>query len=236
MLGKLARWTAGALAATLFLAPTSGLAAATVTPATGGTGLTVDVLPPLTGPTIAEATAGDIGTGTIVLQAPTGFQFATTPNSVTATVSQAGGTCQGTSRVLKLAGGLTTQPVTPTTTTITITVTQGTASQGNCRSQIVWSGIQVQATQAGNGNITKSATSGSTISGVTNGATNFGSLSATVLIPTDTGSSTSTSGAQATPELDSIILFAAGGLALAGFSYVQRRRRLESARRNEPQQ
>ena len=67
---------------------------------TGGTYTT------LTGPVLTEGSHGDIGTGTIVLSAPTGFQFNTSA-TVTATVASAGG---ANGIVVTLSSGTATVP------------------------------------------------------------------------------------------------------------------------------
>src|SRR6266699_1405568 len=67
---------------------TDATSAVNVTAATGGSAISADFAggsyTNLTGPSIAEVNAGDIGTGTIILNAPAGFTF---NNSVTVTPS-----------------------------------------------------------------------------------------------------------------------------------------------------
>lgn len=146
---------------------------ATVSPATGGTNIPPGTFVTLSGPSVSESSSGDIGTGAIVLQAPTGFQFDTS-QSVTASVSSQGLLC-GPLTTVQL-NGASSQTVTPAPTQIAINVSR--RSFLGCRSTIMWSGIRVKATTAGaSGNITK-APGGSSISGVTDGVTNFGTLSA----------------------------------------------------------
>ncbi len=168
-------WATLALSLTLaaiLLSPQEALAVATVTPATGGTNLTVGAFAQLSGPVVTEGTTGDINTGNIVLQAPSGFQFDPSRN-VTATVTNVAGTCTGI-RSLQLNNS-SSQTVTPTTSQITVAVTRKTS--GGCTARITWSGIYVRANAAGSGDITKAA--GANILGVVNGLTNFGTLSAT---------------------------------------------------------
>ncbi|MDE2095995.1 MAG: hypothetical protein KGL39_01985 [Patescibacteria group bacterium] len=152
------------------------LAAATVTPATGGSAISADTtggtFTSLTGPILTEGATGDIGTGTIILNVPSGFVFSTTTNSVTATRSNVSGNCGG-SRPLQI-NGATSQTVTPTQTTITISITR--SSSNTCVNAITWSGIQVRpsaGTPLATGDITESGTS--VINNVT-GSTNFGTL------------------------------------------------------------
>lgn len=163
--------------ASVLLSPREALAAASVTPATGGTNLTVGTFAPLSGPSLAEGATGDIGLGDIVLQAPAGFQFDPS-QSVTATVvNQNPLLCTGVLGVGNplLLNGASSQTVTPTTTQIKVTVSRKTSVL--CQATINWSAIRVKATASGSGNITKSA-GGSDITGVVDGATNFGTLSA----------------------------------------------------------
>ncbi|MDD5431295.1 MAG: fibronectin type III domain-containing protein [Candidatus Pacebacteria bacterium] len=153
-------------------------AAVTVVPASGGSAISADTTggayTSLTGPVITEGVTADIGTGTIILNAPAGFNFNTAANSVTAARTDVVGTGCNNPRRLLINGGIS-QTVTPTATTITISITKTTSS--SCRNVITWSGIQVRpiaGTPLASGNITKSGTS--SISGVTDGVTNFGTL------------------------------------------------------------
>ena len=113
-------------------------AAVGVTTATGGSAISSDSFnnpasyTTLTGPAIVEAGVGGIGTGTVILNAPTGFAFDTTASSVTATVT--GGN-------LTLSGGGSTQVVTPTSSTITITVN---SISTNTASTVTFSGVKVK--------------------------------------------------------------------------------------------
>jgi len=154
----------------------SATATVTVTTATGGSAISADTAggtyASLTGPVITEGATGDIGVGTIILNAPSGFNFDTTANSVTATRTNAGGNCGG-SASLQLSGK-TSQKVTPTTTTITVTVSRATSS--TCRAIITWTGIKLRPTAGtplASGNILKTGTS--TISGIT-GTTSLGAI------------------------------------------------------------
>jgi len=150
-------------------------AAVTVTVATGGSAISADTAATatspawtaLTGPVIAEAAPADIGTGTIILVAPTGFAF-NTGQSVAATVT-------GDATKLVLASGTAT----PTSTTITFTVSSASASNP---STITFSDIQVQPTAGtlpATGNIL-TTDSTSVIAGVTHGTTPFGTLTMVV--------------------------------------------------------
>lgn len=160
----------------LFVVFNEVLATATVTTATGGSAISSDTVEgaytSLTGPIVSEGATADIGTGTIILNVPSGFIF-DVASSVTATVAKISGNCTGSNPLL-INGG-TSQVVTPTTTTITISITRSTA--GNCVDEITWTGIKVRPTSSlplAGGNITKTGTS--VIVGVVNSVTNFGTL------------------------------------------------------------
>ncbi|MGO8925800.1 MAG: Ig-like domain-containing protein, partial [Limisphaerales bacterium] len=120
----------------------------------------------LTGPALTEGANQDIKTGTIVLNAPAGFQF-NPAASVTATVSRVAGT--GTSLLLNSGTAVVTA------SSITITV-QALDASGSTRSRITWSGIQARAvagTPLASGSITRAGTA--TITGITT-STSFGLL------------------------------------------------------------
>lgn len=139
----------------------------------------------LTGPVLTEGAHRDIpASGTIVLNAPTGFIF-NTVNTVTVTVARVAGS---SSLVVLASGGTAT--VAASTITITVTARDGGSGGGTTRSSLTWSGIQVRPTACGTvtGNITKSGTA--TIAGITNGTTSFGTLTETVCSQTITYTST----------------------------------------------
>ena len=215
---RLARTRIGVLAlCLLFSGPTllfgelrAAQAYATVTPAGGGTGLVVGTPATLSGPYLTEATPGDIGAGSITLQAPPGVEFDTS-QYVVATATSTGNCTPGTpapsnaspsatadqyaaapssapssaepsdssasaegNQPLLLGEG-TSETVTPSADRLTINVTQSSA--GECTASIAWSNIGMIPTTAGSGGITK-ALGGSVISGVGDGVTGFGWLSA----------------------------------------------------------
>ncbi|HEX2090120.1 MAG TPA: hypothetical protein VHI54_09395, partial [Actinomycetota bacterium] len=149
-------------------------AAAKLTPATGGENISVlSTFVTLTGPVVAESASGEVGVGTIVLLAPTGFAF-DPARSVTARVTDSG-SCPA-SRTLRLGTSQrqTSQTVTPTSTSITVNVYQ--RSRGSCRGTITWSGIRVKAEYAARGDIFERGTS--YISGLYD-ALSWGKLSTT---------------------------------------------------------
>lgn len=109
---------------------------ADVYPATGGASMSADTtggaFTPLTGPAIAEGSAGNIGSGTLILSVPAGFVI-NTGNVVMVTVSGAG---EGSDVVLASS--------TATVSSTSIQVTVNTPSSSNRASTLTWSGIQVR--------------------------------------------------------------------------------------------
>ena len=113
---------APAVAAAATTTATGGSAIAADTAAAGGTGAWTT----LTGPVIAESSAGQVGAGTIVLTAPVGFEW----NPASGGVATSGGACAGLT--------LSALAITPTTAT---TAASG-ASTGACT--LTWTGLGVR--------------------------------------------------------------------------------------------
>ncbi len=120
----------------------------------------------ISGPALDEGSTGDIGLGTIILNAPSGFSF------------DPGATVAAT--VTRIAGGgtavtLSSGTAVVTTSTITITVT-AVDSSGGTKSRVAWSGIRVRpaaGTPLVTGNITPSGSS--SLKGL-NTSSNLGTL------------------------------------------------------------
>ncbi len=158
-----------------------------VTVATGGSAISADATggtyTTLTGPVISETNGAGMSLGSIILTAPSGFQFDTTANSVTVTVGGSGGT-GGVNAYINTINSTTGDTntsllVTPTSTTITIWVTvASTQSFGTRLSTFTWSGIKVRPT-AGTPLASGNITYGGTSTGVT-GGTNMGTLTEVV--------------------------------------------------------
>lgn len=153
---------------------TSGIGA-TLTAATGGSAISADnfgtgTYVALTGPSYAEGAAGDVTTGTIILNVPTGFIF-DTGSTVTVLVT---GSATAADNINDLATGSTIS-ATVSTTQITITITAASATANT----LTWQGIRVRPTAGtplASGNIVMDASSTATLSTVTAGTTNFGTL------------------------------------------------------------
>src|SRR3989344_4383685 len=161
-----------ALVAGGFFAPSSALAAATVTPASGGTNISIDktsalggsgIYTTLSGPSITETTPGDISVGTHVITLPAGWEFNT---GLTVKVVRTGGNLLPAAQTAVLTGN-----------TLTFTITQSSTANSSLAIMLdSFEGIQVRPT--GNTPSTDEMThSGAAIAGVTNGSTSFGTLS-----------------------------------------------------------
>jgi len=136
-----------------------------VTAATGGSAIASSTVvggsaTSLTGPTIAETDAGQIGLGTIALNAHAGFAFQA--GTVNANVSL------NNSVLCGIFFGLGARPLTlssstavVTSNTITVTVSQKSVG-GSCMGSIAFTGIKVRLTAAAplaSGNMTRNGTS-----------------------------------------------------------------------------
>lgn len=154
--------------------PTAEAAALSVEPATGGDAIDASTVggsyTPLTKPKIKEGSAGEIGVGTIILNAPAGFEFDT--GGITPTVKLSGGSGDATKNTNHITNNTAVAVDSVTTTQITFTITFASTEKND----LTWQDIRVRPTAAAplaSGNITVSGTSA--ISGV-DGTTNFGTL------------------------------------------------------------
>lgn len=176
------------------------LATVTVTPATGGSSISADTTggtyTSLTGPIISEGATADIGTGTIILNVPSGFVFDIGGTAPTVLVTRTAGSGPNNRNINDLASG-STIAVTATVTQLTITITAATST--GVINSLTWQNVRVRPTAGtplASGNITKTGTS--SILGVTDGATNMGTLTevvgakSQVVITTQTSSSATT--------------------------------------------
>mgnify|MGYP001571542936 FL=1 len=166
------------LAALLFL--TVSLQAQTITPATGGTAISADnfgtgTWTNLTGPLYGEASSGNVQNGTIILDVPSGFIFDVGGTAPTVLVTRLTGSGANSRNINDVADGTSVAITSISTTQITFTVTDFTTS--GVTNSLTWQNVRVRPTAGAplaTGNITISGTS--TMTGVTNGVTNFGTL------------------------------------------------------------
>ena len=174
---RFAIWAALGL---FFCGVSAALAAVTVTPASGGTGISADKAANATSPAyttlgnivIAENANTDFAPNqtnrTLILTAPSGWQFNAGVGSVSFTKNR----------------DITAASVVVTASAATVTLS--TDSNANRSDTLTISGIQVRATDGAaipsSGSILRTVANPGTavISGIINGTTNFGSLSQTV--------------------------------------------------------
>ena len=147
--------------------------------ATGGTDIPSSTAggayTPLTGPVYYEYASGDVGTGTIILNAPAGFVFDTGGTAPTVRIDRLAGTGNDSKNINGAATGTSAAISSRTTTQITFTVSVASGSGVTC--SLTWQNIRVRPTASSplaSGNITKTGTS--TMAAVINSSTSFGGL------------------------------------------------------------
>jgi hypothetical protein len=129
----------------------------------------------LTGPVYYEYAAADIGTGTIILNAPAGFVFDTSGTAPTVRIDRLISGGNDSKNINSVASGTSVAVTSRTTTQMTFTVS--VASSGGVACSLTWQNIRVRpsaATPLASGNITKTGTS--VMPAVTNSSTSFGRL------------------------------------------------------------
>lgn len=170
----------GAIVAVLlaFCISRTVFATATITPATGGSAISADtaggLYTELTGPVISEGATADIGTGSIIVDVPSGFVFDTGGIAPTVLVTRIGGSGPNNRNINNLASG-SMIAVTVSTTQLIITITDTTSS--GVTNSLTWQGVRARpsaGTPLASGNMIKTGTSA--IVGVADGVTNFGTL------------------------------------------------------------
>lgn len=163
--------------------PSITIASVTITQATGGGAISADdfgtgAWTTLTGPLYGEALNGDAGTGTIILNVPSGFIFDIGGTAPTVLITRTAGGGADTRNINQVATGTSAAITSITTTQITFTITS--ASNGGVTNSLTWQNVRVRPTAGyplASGNLTKTGTS--TMTGVTAGVTNFGTLTET---------------------------------------------------------
>jgi hypothetical protein len=133
----------------------------TITAAIGGSAISADTAASswttLTGPIAVESNnTGAVGTGTIILTAPSGFAFNT---SAAVSVKVTGGST-ASYNINHIANGSTFLPTSVTASAITITITSASTGSGNYNT-LTWQGIQIRPTAGtplASGNLTRSGT------------------------------------------------------------------------------
>jgi hypothetical protein len=118
------------------------------TPATGGGAISADTtggtFTTLSGPSYSENASGDVGTGTIILDAPAGFIFDTGGIAPTVLITRLAGSGKGTANINGVASGTAAAITSRTTTQIVFTVTS--SSSAGVRCGLTWQNVRVRPT------------------------------------------------------------------------------------------
>jgi len=134
-------------------------------------------------PSIEESNPGEIGSGILILKAPSGFEFDTGSPAIALTVSQVAGALAATCDTAANGTGTKADVTNLTSSTVLITITR--ASTGTSKCLLTFSNIRVRpltTTAPFSGSITKSSTGYSNsagIAGIVDGVTSFGDLTTT---------------------------------------------------------
>lgn len=180
-----------------------------LTTATGGSSIpatnTGGSYTTLTNPSFTEGSSGDVGVGTIILNAPSGVIFDVVGTAPTLLMERVGGAGANALNINGLASGATIAVTSRTTTQIVFTITSASSSGVTCK--LTYQNIRVRPSTgaAGSGNLTKTGTS--VLTGVNNGTTNFGTLTVVagtftkmqLLVPGETAAPGTASGKTGTP-------------------------------------
>jgi len=128
--------------------PAITVGTAQFTAATGGSAISADTaggtFTSLTGPSYTEKVSGDVGTGTIVLNAPSGFAFDTGGTAPTVVVDRLGGSGNAGNNINGVAKGTAVAMTSVTTTQLVFTVTSSSISGVTC--SLTWQNVRVRAT------------------------------------------------------------------------------------------
>src|SRR5207245_3555062 len=118
------------------------------TAATGGSAISADTtggaFTNLAGPSYSEKASGDVGTGTIILNAPSGFTFDTGGTAPTVVVDRLGGSGNAGNNINGVAKGMAVAMTSVTTTQLVFTVTSSSINGVTC--SLTWQNVRVRAT------------------------------------------------------------------------------------------
>jgi hypothetical protein len=150
-----------------------------VEPATGGDGIASSTAggawTTLTGPAYYEITNADVGTGTIILNAPSGFVFDTGGTAPTVRIDRLGGAGGNVNNINSVASGTSAAIASRTSTQIRFDISKASRSGVTC--SLTWQNIRVRpvaASPLASGDITKTGTS--IMAAVVDSVTSFGQL------------------------------------------------------------
>ncbi|MFC6875788.1 hypothetical protein ACFQZF_14040 [Flavobacterium myungsuense] len=135
-----------------------------ITTATGGLAISADTFgsgtfTSLTGPIYSEGSSGNVGIGTIIINAPTGFIFDTGGTAPTVRMNRISGVGADNRNINDAASGTSIAITSRTTTQITFTVTAASSNGVTC--SLTWQNIRVRPTAGSplaSGNMTKTGT------------------------------------------------------------------------------
>ena len=119
------------------------------TQASGGSAVPADgaatsTFTSLTGPSYSENASGNVGTGTIILKAPTGFVFDTGGAVPTVLMTRLSGTGKNTANINDVASGTAVAMTSVTSTQLVFTVTSSSASGVTCK--LTWQNVRIRPT------------------------------------------------------------------------------------------
>lgn len=189
--------------------PSISIVLSVLVTATGGSAISADntggTYSSLTGPSFTEGANGDVGTGTIILNAPSGVIFDVGGTAPTLLMNRVGGSGANALNINGLADGATIALTAITTSQITFTISTASSSGVTCK--LTFQNVRVRANTgaAGSGTLTKTGTS--VMSGVTNSVTSFGTMTVVagafskmqLLVPGETASPGAGSGKTGSP-------------------------------------
>src|SRR5206468_5068919 len=122
--------------------------AAQFTQATGGTAISADTtggtFTSLSGPTYSENANGDVGTGTIILNATSGFTFDTGGTAPTVLVTRLTGSGNANNNINNVSSGTAVAMTSVTSTQLVFTVTS--SSSGGITCKLTWRNVRVRPT------------------------------------------------------------------------------------------
>src|SRR3989442_13986658 len=143
--------------------PAITFTAAQFTPATGGSAISADTtggtFTSLTGPAYSENANGNVGTGTIVLTAPSGFIFDTGGTAPTVLITRLSGSGSAVNNINGVSSGTAAAMTSLTTTQLVFTVTSTSINGVTCK--LTWQNIRVRPTAGtplASGNLSRSGT------------------------------------------------------------------------------
>ena len=122
------------------------VATGTPTPASGGLSISADTVngsyTTLTGPVYREGAQGNAGVGTVILNVPAGFEFATNAPVPTVLIERISGTGPDSENINEVASGTALAVSSVSSTQIVFTVTS--VSSGDAICQLTWQNVRVR--------------------------------------------------------------------------------------------